>query len=436
MAPAHLLLIDSSGFAYRAYHGGSKFPRYRQSDGAPTGTVIAFLEMIHRLMNDAAKDPVSHVAAVFDNREAPTFRHKIYPAYKGNRTQRDPELSVQLPVMRDAARALGITPVEAVGYEADDVMATLARWGVEAGLRVTIVSSDKDMGQLVEDDRIEIVDDRKGIRVLAADVEAKFGVPPHLVADVQALSGDMVDNIPGVPGVGSGMAGKLIRKLGDLDAVLREAAKSTGYRMTAGAKLSINNHRKEIKIYRKLTGLADDVALGVTLDGLAAVPMNPVHLKELLLALEAPDALRRIMSGGKIGGTYEAVARIDVEDRLEWHTKALAEYQAKLARPSHKITLPAPAEPQCGWYKRKLVQDGPWVPARIWREGFGDKDALLCSVGDTPRNPADQWGRLLSYPISEVDYETMMARRAAVANMPLEPEANPGEPINYRTIPV
>lgn len=441
--PAHLILIDSSGFAYRAYHGGSKFPRYR-SDGMPTGTVIAFLEMIYRLQGEASADPASHIAAVFDVHGGRTFRNDLFREYKGNRTQRDPELTLQLPVMRDAARALGITPVEVPGFEADDVIATLAHRGVAAGLRVTIVSSDKDFAQLVQDGKKEIVDPLKGKRVLERHVVEKFGVPPRLVADLQALAGDTADNIPGADGIGIDTAGKLIRKIGNLDAVLAEAEKKVGYRMTASAKLSINKDRERLKIFQRLTTLVLDVPLPVGLDDLVVVPMKIAHLKELLKALEA-DALFDRIFNRRPGELPAPVARLPAGSELQWHAAAVVEAAKKLKSPSYRITLSMPDVPQVGWYKRRLVKMGPWVPARIWRERAidfstdrpGDKDELKCEVGGAIRNAFEQWGILLNNPVSKADFDFMMLHREWVQKYaPNEPEADEAKPIDWDKVPI
>lgn len=438
--PKHLLLIDSSGFAYRAYHGGSKWPRHRE-DGMPTGTVIGFLEMLWRLLGDAKADPVSHAAAVFD---APglTFRHKILPNYKGNRKARDPELSLQLPVMRDAARALGLATVEVVNFEADDVIATLAHIAVLAGHRVTIVSSDKDFGQLVVDNKVEIVDPMKNKRVLAAQVREKFGVGPALVQDVQALAGDPVDNIDGVPGIGLDKAAKLIRKLGSLDAVIAEAAKKSGYRMSASEKLAIHRHRKDIPLWLAATTLRRNVKLPVTLDDLAARPPERAHLVELLKALEAQDKMRQIF-GDAAAAPPPATAPVVLE--FDWHARALVEADKKAKNSTHRIMLQAPAEPQSGWYRRRLIKDGPWVPARIWRQQDtdfmtdrpSDNFTMMCAVGDTVRKAVDQWNWLLNNPIPKAEYDYMMMRRDwAKRWAPTEPEANEESPVDWLKVPI
>lgn len=441
--PAHLLLIDASGFAYRAFHGGLKFPRYRESDGMPTGAIVGFLEIIYRLLVQAQADPISHVAAIFD---APgkTFRHEIFPAYKSNRSERDPELSVQLPIMREAARALGLPVLELVGWEADDIIATMARRGVEAGLRVTIVSSDKDMGQLVQNTKIEIVDSMANKRVVEADVEKKMGVPPRLVQDMQALCGDAIDHIPGVDGIGSLTAAKLIRKLGSLEAVMAEAKKATGYRMTASAKLAINKAANALPLYLRLTTLERHVPIEVQMHELAVQPIEKRHLDELLRALGANKRFSQVFSPPRTD-IAELVPRFP-GDAFAWHTAAVIEYQKKLKSPSYKITLQAPDTPQCGWYKRRLVKGGPWVPARVWREQAidfetdkpGNKDHLYCTVGDVRKNAVDQWGWLLNCPITKEDFDFMVEHRAWVKTYGAagEPEKAEDKPINWDTVPI
>lgn len=440
----HLLLIDSSGFAYRAFYGGSKWPRYRERDGAPTGTVLSFLEMLWRLLGAASADPVSHAAAVFDP-PGKTFRHEIFHAYKANRQERDPELSLQLPTMRHAAAALGLLPVEALGFEADDVIATLARQGVEAGLRVTIVSSDKDMGQLVRDGHVEIVDPLANKRVLEKHVVEKFGVPPRLVPDVQALAGDAVDNIPGVDGMGHDTAARLIRKLGSLEGVIAEAAKASGYRLTAGQRHAIRrNSPADLRLFLRLTTLVDTVGGLPSLEALEARPIVKAHLDELLRALEAGERFSRRFTDDAWKETRESAPILD-GDPLDWHAKALVEYGKKQNSSVYKITLGVPDIPQVGWYKRRLIRGGPWVPARIWRERAidfqtdkpGDLDDLLCQVGDKLKNPSDQWPWLHNAPISEADYDFMRRARTWAKNYaPNEPEANEDKPIDWNQVPL
>lgn len=220
----HILLIDASGYAHAAFHAAPRtFSKERNGQSIPTGAIIGFMSMIWRLLNEAQADMPTHGAAVFD---APglTFRHKLYKRYKANRN-RSEELSVQLPIMREVSRVLGLEAVEREGFEADDVIATLASCARRAGIRVTIVSRDKDMAQLVraEVPEVEIVDPFERVRRCVPEVIDKFGVPPMQVPDVQALTGDAVDNIPGMPGIGPKKAAALVRKFGNLNGILRAA---------------------------------------------------------------------------------------------------------------------------------------------------------------------------------------------------------------------
>lgn len=447
----HLLLLDASGVAYRAFH--ARNPTYRESDGMPTWAILGFMEIVYRMLGAARADPISHAAAVFD---APgkTFRHKLYPGYKANRGERPEEITAQLPIMRDAARALGLECVEMAGFEADDVIATLAARGVAAGLRVTIVSSDKDFGQLVKDNEIEIVDPirkvmidgvaRYGARVLTQDVVDKFGVHPLLVPDVQAMAGDTVDGIPGLPGIGLKKAAALVRRLGPLKAILKEAQKETGYRMEATARLLINRHRSDLRLFRRLTELRQDVELGMELDSLQARTMSVVHIRELLRALEASPRVSQLFEGR--GAALPVTTAPALKgDPLDWHREALIERGRKERASSYRSRLAVPDVPQCGFYKRRLIRNGPWVPARIWREARIDfeteqpsgEDTILCEVGGDRRNADDQWNWLLNYPITTAEFTNLMETRAWVQKYaPTEPEANEDRPINWNEVPL
>lgn len=451
-APKHLLLLDASGVAYRAFH--SRAATYRESDGMPTWAVLGFMEITYRLLTAARADPVSHAAAVFD---APgkTFRHKLYPAYKSNRGERPEEITVQLPIMRHAARALGMETVEMAGFEADDVIATLAARGVAAGLRVTIVSSDKDMGQLVRNDRVEIVDpirkvlvggiEHYGARVLEKDVVEKFGVAPHLVPDVQALAGDAVDGIPGIPGIGLKKAAILVRKIGPIGAIIAEARKKSGYRLSAEVRLMINRNAADLRTFRRLTELRQDVDLGIDIEALQAHAPELGHIRELLRALEAGPRVFRVFEGRGDATPVTVAPALQEEAAWHWHGEALVERKRKEQSSAYRSRLAIPDVPQCGYFKRRLVRGGPWVPARIWREPKidfeteqpGAEDTILCEVGGERRNADDQWNWLLNNPISKEEYDDKMKLRAWVKTYaPNEPEANEDRAINWNEAPL
>jgi DNA polymerase-1 len=216
----HLSLIDGSAFIFRAYHALP--PLTRKSDGLPVGAVSGFVNMLWKTVEDnKGADAPTHVAVVFD-KGSHTFRNDLYDLYKANREEMPEELRPQIPLTREATRAFNIACLEQEGFEADDIIATLACKARDAGGRVTIVSSDKDLMQLVGDG-VEMFDAMKSARIDREGVEAKFGVPPEKVTDVQALAGDSVDNIPGAPGIGVKTAALLINEFGDLETLLARA---------------------------------------------------------------------------------------------------------------------------------------------------------------------------------------------------------------------
>lgn len=440
----HLLLIDASGFAYRAFH--AKAPVYRDSDGQPVWAVLGFMTMLWRLLGAAEADKPTHAAAVFD---APgrTFRHDLFAAYKAERPRsagRVEELVGQFPMMRVAAQTLGIEPIDAAGFEADDVIATLATRAVAAGIRVTIVSSDKDMCQLVRDGEIEIVDPMPrhcvidGLvvyarqRVLERDVIEKFGVPPKLVPDVQALAGDDVDGIPGISGIGLLWAGKMIRRFGTLENVLKAAANPRVH-LSGIHRLALQRGAKDAKLYRRLARLRRNVPLKVT--GFATFAVRPIqrsHLKEILRALEQSPKFDAVFQGEPQHQRGVPALPPDVDAREWWREELLA--------PGQKV----PDVPQCGFYRRRLVRGGPWCPARIWREESRDyetgertgRDVLLCEVAGRAKDAVHQWDSLARSPIPEADYLHMVAVSAwAQQYSPDDPLASPHKAIDFMKVP-
>lgn len=215
--PRHLFLIDGSGFIFRAYYG-LKMPMTR-SDGTPTNAVFGFCNMLVKLLDDTEAD---FLAVIFDSARK-TFRNDIYPEYKANRGEPPEDLIPQFPLVRDATRAFSVPAIEMPGFEADDIIATYARMAEEAGDEVTVVSSDKDLMQLISD-KVTLQDPITYDRISYAEVEKKFGVAPDKVIDVQSLAGDSTDNVPGVPGIGIKTAAELINVYGDLDTLLARAA--------------------------------------------------------------------------------------------------------------------------------------------------------------------------------------------------------------------
>src|SRR6185312_15716190 len=217
----HLYLVDGSGYLFRAYHALP--PLTRKSDGLPVGAVSGYCNMLWKLLEDMKDGDVpTHLAVIFDAGEK-TFRNAIYKEYKANRPPPPEDLVPQFPLVREATRAFGVSCVELAGYEADDLIATYARLAHEAGARCTIISSDKDLMQLVVDGKIELLDTMKNRRLASAEVLEKFGVTPDKVVQVQALAGDSTDNVPGVRGIGIKTAAELIGEYGDLETLLKRA---------------------------------------------------------------------------------------------------------------------------------------------------------------------------------------------------------------------
>ncbi len=217
----HLYLVDGSGYIFRAFHALP--PLTRPSDGLPLGAVHGFCSMLWKLVADTKSgDKPTHFAVIFDH-SGHSFRNEIYDAYKAQRPPPPEELIPQFPLIRDATRAFNLACIEQEGYEADDIIATYAVQARDVGCDVTIVSSDKDLMQLVGP-QITMLDTMKNKRVDVEGVHDKFGVGPERVVDVQALSGDSVDNVPGVPGIGAKSAGPIIREVGSLAEIIDDEA--------------------------------------------------------------------------------------------------------------------------------------------------------------------------------------------------------------------
>ncbi|MDP3162341.1 MAG: DNA polymerase I [Reyranella sp.] len=243
----NLFLIDGSGYIFRAYHA---LPPMNRPDGTPVNAVFGFCRMLTQLLDDPEVD---HVAVILDAGRT-TFRSEIYPAYKAQRPEPPEDLIPQFPLIREAATAFGMPSIELPGFEADDLIATYARLAVEAGATCTIVSSDKDLMQLVRPG-VDMMDPMKMRKVGPAEVMEKFGVTPDKVVDVQALAGDSTDNVPGAPGIGIKTAALLINEYGDLETLL----KRTGEIKQPKRRESLEQNAELIRISRKLVQLRDDV---------------------------------------------------------------------------------------------------------------------------------------------------------------------------------
>ncbi|QDL93444.1 DNA polymerase I [Paroceanicella profunda] len=288
----HLHLIDGSGFIFRAYHALP--PLTRKSDGLPVGAVSGFCNMIFKLVEDAkGPDAPTHVAVIFDY-SSKTFRNEIYPQYKAQRPPAPEDLVPQFPLIRDATRAFNLPCIEMDGYEADDIIATYADQAAAAGAKVTIISSDKDLMQLV-DDRVSMLDGMKNRQITAEEVVEKFGVRPDRVIDVQALAGDSVDNVPGAPGIGIKTAALLINEYGDLDTLLARAEeiKQPKRRQT------LIDFADQIRVSRRLVTLMRDVPVEEPIGALALREPDPQMLVDFLAQMEFRTLATR--AAGKLG---------------------------------------------------------------------------------------------------------------------------------------
>ena len=284
---SHLHLIDGSAFIFRAYHALP--PLTRKSDGLPIGAVAGFSNMLWKYIEDArGADAPTHAAVIFDH-SSKTFRNEIYADYKANRPEPPDELKPQFPLTREATRAFNVACIEIADFEADDIIATLACQARELGGRVTIISSDKDLMQLVGDG-VEMLDPIKNQRIGRDEVFAKFGVYPERVVDVQALAGDSVDNVPGAPGIGIKTAAQLIGEYGDLDTLLARA----GEIKQPKRRETLLSHADQIRVSRRLVQLDCQTPINFALATLEVTDPDPATLMEFLNRMEFRTLTNRV----------------------------------------------------------------------------------------------------------------------------------------------
>lgn len=289
----HVFLVDGSSYIFRAYHALP--PLNRKSDGLQVNAVLGFCNMLWKLLRDMPKeDRPTHLAIIFDKSEV-TFRNKLYPEYKAQRPPAPDDLIPQFALIREAVRAFDLPCIEQGGFEADDLIATYVRLACERGATATIVSSDKDLMQLVTD-CVTMYDTMKDRRLGIAEVIEKFGVPPEKVVEVQALAGDSVDNVPGVPGIGIKTAAQLINEYGDLETLLSRASEIKQPKR----RESLIEHADKARISRQLVLLDDKVALDVPLDELAVHEPDARKLIAFLKAMEFSTLTRRVAEYSQI----------------------------------------------------------------------------------------------------------------------------------------
>ena len=275
----HLFLIDGSGYIFRAYYALP--PLYRKSDGLPTGAVNGFCNMLFKLIEDTkSNSKPTHLAVIFDSARK-TFRNDIYTEYKANRCEPPEDLIPQFQIIKDSVKAFGIPSIELARVEADDIIATYAKQAADKNWKVSIVSSDKDLMQVVSKD-IKLIDTMKNKSIGIDDVKEKFGVAPDRVIDVQALAGDSSDNVPGAPGIGLKTAALLINEYDNLENLLESAEQIKQNKR----RESLIENKELIKISKQLVTLKDDVADIQSLDTLNITNINYETLIPFLHELE------------------------------------------------------------------------------------------------------------------------------------------------------
>ncbi len=331
----HVFLVDGSGYIFRAYHALP--PLNRKSDGLQVNAVLGFCNMLWKLLRDMPADNrPTHLAIVFDKSEV-TFRNKIYPEYKAHRPPAPDDLIPQFALIREAVRAFDLPCLEQGGFEADDLIATYARQASDRGAHTTIVSSDKDLMQLVND-KITMYDTMKDRRIGIPEVIEKFGVPPEKVVEVQALAGDSTDNVPGVPGIGIKTAAQLIVEYGDLEQLLFRA---TEIKQPKRREALIENAEKA-RVSRQLVLLDDKVELDVPLDDLAVHEPDARKLVAFLKAMEFTTLTRRVADYSQIDP-----ANVDADASNSSAAKSGDGAKAKASETSGDL-FAAPATPSKG----------------------------------------------------------------------------------------
>jgi DNA polymerase I len=286
----HVYLIDGSGYIFRAYHALP--PLTRPSDGLPVGAVHGFCAMLWKLLRETGElSPPTHFAVIFDY-SAKSFRNKLFDGYKAHRPDIPEDLVPQFPLIRDAVKAFSVACIEQEGYEADDIIATYAREALEAGADVSIVSSDKDLMQLVRQG-VRMYDTMKNKVIGEDEVMERFGVPPAKVIEVQALIGDSTDNVPGVPGIGVKTAALLINEYGDLDTLLARASEITQPKR----RESLITFADQARLSRTLVILDTHVPVEVPLAETLVRQPDPETLTSFMRKLEFTTLLRRVAEG-------------------------------------------------------------------------------------------------------------------------------------------
>ena len=374
----HVFLVDGSSYIFRAYHALP--PLTRKSDGLQLNAVYGFCNMLWKLLRDMKPDErPTHLAVVFDKSEK-TFRNELYPEYKAHRPDAPADLVPQFPLIREAVRAFEIPCLEQLGFEADDLIATYVRQACEAGATATIVSSDKDLMQLVND-CVVMYDTMKDKKIGRAEVIEKFGVPPDKVIEVQSLIGDSTDNVPGVPGIGVKTAAQLIGEYGNLETLLARAGEIKQQKR----RESLIENADKARLSKRLVTLDDKVELDVPIAELAVHEPDHRNLIAFLKAMEFSTLTRRVAEYAEIDA-----GDIVPDERLKGGAAGVAPAPAATQdSASSSTTLPAapPTLPLTGGGSRPSAADkGAQPPA----DGFAPR-ALVDSRVEALRGiPVDR----------------------------------------------
>ena len=350
-----LFLIDGSGFIFRAFHA---LPPLTRPDGTPVNAVLGFTNMLVKLITDMH---VPSIAVIFDAKRR-NFRNDIYPAYKANRDETPPDLVPQFPLIREATEAFSIPAIDMEGFEADDLIATYARLAEEQGRPVTIVSSDKDLMQLIRPG-VRMFDPMKYKPIGEAEVMEKFGVAPGKVVDVQALAGDSSDNVPGVPGIGVKTAAQLISEYGDLETLLAKAAEIKQPKrreaLTTNAELA--------RVSKKLVALDAHANVPVPLDKLTITAPDRAKLYGFLQTQGFKSVLARMEK--QFGAQQSAGTGVATGAGERRHLDAETAVRASVAPNGNEAQISRNAAPGPGSYE--LVQDEKtlqkWIDLAIER---------------------------------------------------------------------
>jgi DNA polymerase-1 len=348
----HVFLVDGSSYIFRAYHALP--PLTRKSDGLQLNAVLGFCNMLWKLLRDMKpEERPTHLAVVFDKSEK-TFRTEMYPDYKAHRPDPPDDLIPQFAFIREAVRAFDLPCLEQAGFEADDLIATYVREACEAGATATIVSSDKDLMQLVND-CVVMYDTMKDRRIGIPEVIEKFGVPPAKVIEVQALIGDSTDNVPGVPGIGVKTAAQLIGEYGDLETLLARA----GEIKQEKRRQTLIDNAEKARLSKKLVTLDQNVALDVPIGDLAVHEPDYKRLIAFLRAMEFNTLTRRVAEFSGVDA-----AEIEPEARLKGGAPSSSP-SAGIAREVKREAVRDTAAPE-------LALDRPPQPGDLARKERGE----------------------------------------------------------------